>query len=238
MKRKTLRKIGFLLIILPTIFGSAAWVYTRYMLKIDTAEVDKYYDILCKYGKSPATLVYELDIGPGSGLQTITDELKKSMGLSGYKIWAGHGETGQRPAYVTSLAPGVVTVTVSKRVSDQREQINVLIHELSHIYVWGMDKSAIEKCNEEKLVDCTGVFLGLGILMLNGLTDESVFMPGTDHYSQQRLYGYIKPEQLGYLLARYCEERNIPYKKVMASLESPGRRYFNMGYNYMKRRAS
>lgn len=235
MKRKTVKKVIYFLVAFPAILIASGWIYMTYFMKIDTAEVDKYYEILSKQGKAPRSLVYKLDLPEDAGLQKITDKLKNAMGLDNYSLWVGYGEKDNPPAFITTISPGIATITVSKKVRQKREQINVLIHELSHIYVWDMDRSLLKGCDEEKLVDCTGVFLGLGILMLNGLTDEIFFMPGTDYYTEKKMYGYIRPEQLGYLLARYCSDRRIDFDKVMPFLGPAGKKYFKIGVNYIKR---
>lgn len=213
----------------------SGWIYVNFIMKIDTAEVDRYYDLLTKHGKPAGDIISTLEVSEDADLQTIADKLKKIMGLGDYRIWVGYGETGNKPAFITTVAPGAMTITFSREARQRREQINILIHELSHIYVWAMDKSVLKGCDEEKLVDCTGVFLGLGILMLNGLTDDIFFMPGGEYHTEKKMYGYIRPEQLGYLLARYCAEERITRDKVVPFLGPTGRKYFNIGYNYLKR---
>ncbi len=235
MKRRTVKKIIYFLILFPVTLIAFGWAYTNFFIKIDTLEVDRYYELLSKHSKSSGTLVFNLNIKENDDMQAITEILKRAMGLEGYKIWTGYGETYNKPAIITTISPGVATITISKSVKQKNEQINVLIHELSHIYVWDLDKSILEDCDEEKFVDCAGVFLGLGIQMLNGLTDDIFFMPGGEYQTEKKMFGYIKPEQLGYLFARYCAERRISHYKVMPFLSSAGRKYFNIGHNYLKR---
>ena len=235
MKKKTVRKIIYLLVIFPAAVFAFGLVYMNFIIKVDTAEVDRYYGILQKNAETSGSPVFKLDVSEGESLQSITDRLKTAMGLDGYRIWTGYGYTGEKPAFVTTISPGVVTITFSKNVSQKREQINVLIHELSHIYVWSLDKSLLEGCDEEKFTDCAGVFLGLGIPMLNGLTDEIFFMPGGEYQSEKKMFGYIRPEQLGYLTARYCGEHGIRHGKAISFLGPAGRKYFNIGYNHLKR---
>ncbi|MDP2929159.1 MAG: hypothetical protein Q8O01_03725 [Candidatus Omnitrophota bacterium] len=235
MKKKTVKKIIYFLILFPAVLLASGWIYMNFIMKIDTAEVDRYYDLLTKHAKPSGDPVFTLDISEDDGLQVMADKLKRVMGLEGYRIWAGYGQTEDRPAFITNVAPGAMTITVSRKVADRREQINVLIHELGHIYVWAMDKSILKDCDEEKFVDCSGVFLGLGIPMLNGLTDDIFFMPGGEYHTEKKMYGYITPEQLGYLLARYCAERDIAHDKVVPFLGSAGRKYFNIGYSYLQR---
>jgi hypothetical protein len=235
MRRKTVKRIIYLLVLFPAVIFVLSWAYMNNFIKIDTKEVDRYYDILSRHGKAPGGIVFKLDISEEDSLQTVVDKIKSAMGLKNYSLWVGYGDTGGRPAFITAVAPGIMTITLSRKVEQRREQINVLIHELSHIYVWAIDKSLLKDCDEERFTDCAGVFLGLGIPILNGLTDETFFMPGGEYYSEKRMYGYVRPEQLGYLLARYCDERGIPYSKIKPYLSSTGRKYFNVGHNYLKR---
>jgi hypothetical protein len=236
MRKKTVRKIIYFLVVFPAAVFAVGWVYTNFIAGIDTAEVDRYYDLLAQNDKARRDIVYKLEMTEYDSLQAVADKLKNVMGLGNYTIYAGYGETRGRPALITSVSPGIVTIAFSRRVAQKREQINVLIHELSHIYVWSMDKDILKDCDEEKVVDCAGIFLGLGVPILNGLTDEVFFMPGGEYHAEKKTFGYIKPEQTGYLLARFCDERGIKYGSVAPYLDPAGRRYFSAGHNYLERR--
>ena len=100
---------------------------------------------------------------------------------------------------------------------------------MGHIYVWNLDQSVFGKCDQEKLNDCAGVFLGLGVLMLNGLTDEAVRSLLDGYETKKKFYGDLKPEQIGYLFARYCSAHGIPEDTVRPSLTATGRKYFDIG---------
>ncbi|MCI0482204.1 MAG: hypothetical protein L0213_11535, partial [Candidatus Dadabacteria bacterium] len=140
------------------------------------------------------------------------------------------------PAYIQQLASGHAGILISKKVTERREELNLLVHELGHIYVWSLDKSVFGKCDEEKLNDCSGVYLGLGILMLNGLTDEGVRSLTEGYEERKKFYGYIKPDQIGYLLARYCRDHAIPEETVLPHLSPTGKKYFDKGRAFLKNR--
>ena len=223
------------LLIILALFFAYSWVHTNFFIKIDTKEVDRYYDLLLKNAGSSKDIVLDLDTSEDSDLQMIADRLKKAMGLGKYRIWVGYYDGEKPPAFIKTVAPGAMTIVLSRKIKQKREQINVLIHELGHIYVWAIDKSLLKDCDEEKVVDCAGVFLGMGVLMLNGLTDDVSVMPDGEYHSEKKMFGYLKPEQLGYLFARYCEENKISSDKIVSHLGPAGRKYFNIGHNYLMR---
>lgn len=238
-KRKTLKKIVFLLIFCPMIVAGAAWVYNSFFIKIDTTEVDRYYDLLTKHAKSSKSFVLSLGVKEGEDLQIITDRLKKVMGLSEYEIWIGHHDDPKKPpAQIQNMGGyGIMGISMYSGITEKREEINLLVHELGHIYVWNLDKTILKGCDEEKVVDTSGIFLGLGILTLNGLTDDIFFVPGGGEYeSKKRFFGYLHPSQFGYLFARYAREHKIAKDNIIPFLNSTGRKYFDMGYNYLERK--
>ena len=67
------------------------------------------------------------------------------------------------------------------------------------------------------------------------MTDESVFMPGSEYETRKKTYGYFKPEQFGYLLARYCRERGIEKANIDRFLLPAGKKYFDAGWAYLKK---
>lgn len=237
IKRKILKKIVVLLITIPIGIFAFAWVYSNYLMNINTDEVDRYYDLLSDQSKASHDLVLHLGASDGN-MQTILSRLKGNMGLNKYEIWAGHHDPGvdARPAFITNMkGTGVMGISVSDKVIESREEISVMTHELGHIYVWKIDESLLEGCDEEKLVDTAGIFLGLGILVLNGMTDDVFFALGNDYKFEKKFYGYLKPTEFGYLLARYCTEHGIDTDNVIPFLGPTGRRYFKSGLNHLKR---
>ena len=181
--------------------------------RIDTSEADKYYDLLSRHAPKGKGLILDLGLKDKDGLQTAVDRIKEAMGLSGYRIWLAHHDAEKPPAYIKQLGGGDIGILLSKKVTDRREELNLLVHELGHIYVWKLDPSIFGKCDQEKLVDCSGVFLGLGPVVLNGLTDETrLSLEGYE--TRKKSFGYLKPEQFWYLLARYCAEEGISQGEI------------------------
>lgn len=205
-------------------------------VRIDTTVPDSYYDLLSKYAPPGSGLILSLGLSDNDNLQKAVDRLRGAMRLGGNKIWLAHHDADNPPAYVKQLGYGDMGILISDRVKARREELNLLAHEMGHIYVWDLDKSIFGKCDEEKLDDCAGVFLGLGILMLNGLTDETRILPGEGYETRKKAFGYLKPEALGYLLARYCAEHGIPEESIRPFMNSSARKYFDIGRDYMRRK--
>lgn len=237
-KRKTIKKIILFLIIAAIGTIAAVWAYYNFFMTIDTDEINGYYDLLSRHGKPSEYLVLDLGVKEPDDIQIAMDRIKGSVGLEDYDIWIEYHDTKDPPAFIKKTSYGVIRVMIIslyKGITQKREQITLLTHELGHVYVWNLGAATIEGCDEEKVVDSSGIFCGLGILILNGLTDDLFIIPGGEYQTEKKFYGYLKPEQFGYLLARYCAEHGIEKEKIMPFLNSAGRKYFNIGCRYFAR---
>lgn len=245
---------AFLIAFLAVLFVLAwAWFSRHFYTPVDTAEVDVLYDLVASK-QPPAealTLSLGLDVNEALRAEIETsgvpskDELPialkrliGAMGLERYAISLVYGDQLKPPAFITNVNNQLMTITVSRQVRLRREQFNLLVHELSHVSVWVMDPGTTlgeGSLTLEHTVDTSGFFRGQGVLTLNGVTDD-VSMNGEGGYStEKKVYGYLKPEQFGYLLARYCLEHGIPAHRVEPFLESAGRKYFEIGQEALKR---
>ncbi len=236
LKKKAVRKIIYFMILFPIGLIAAIWVYNNFFMRVDTTEVDGYYDLLIRHGKPSDDLLLNLGVTESDDIQKAINRIKDAMSLEATDIYLVQHDGGKKPAYITNKGRGVMGLALSDRVTALHEKINVLTHELAHIYVWNMDRSLINVYDEEKIVDTSGVFLGLGILILNGLTDDIFFMPGEEYQTEKKFFGYIQPEEFGYLLARYCAEHGIAVDKITPFLTPTGRKYFSIGRTYLARR--
>ncbi len=205
------------------------------VVPIDTAEIDAYYDLLSKHKQSGKNLIVDLGMSDTDGLEAAIDKLKTIMGLGYAKIEFAYYDKEKPPAYIEKEGQKT-TVFISYKITDRREGINLLAHELSHIYVWGLDSSVFGACNQEKLVDCASVFLGLGVFTLNGLTDEYTVSPEGGYAMRKKTFGYLEPKQFAYLLARYCAEHNVEDSAIKPYLTSAARKYFKFGSTYLRKR--
>jgi hypothetical protein len=202
---------------------------------IDVKEIDSYYDLLARHANPSTGLILELGVKDTDDLNIAIDRLKGLMGLRDYTIYLGHHSEEKPPAYIQDLGYGNKSILISDRIKARREEFNLLVHELGHIYVERLDASIFDKCNQEKLVDCSGIYLGLGILTLNGLTDDLTFMLGGGYESEKKMFGYLTPEQFGYLVARYSAEHGIPKENVTPFLGDAGKKYFAIGLGYLNK---
>ncbi len=235
MKKKTIRKMIYFLAVFMVAVPLFAWVYANYFIVLDTAEVDGYYDLLSKYEKPGSDLVLDLGVRENDSLQLAANRLKSVMGLGMCSVSLSYNDIEKPPAYITDDGKYSLKISLSNRLKGKKEQIGVLVHELSHAYVTRLDNPAFAKCDQERLVDCAGVFLGLSALTLNGLTDDFLFTPG-GYETERKFFGYIKPEQFGYLFARYAVENGVPPGRIISYLKWAGRKYFMIGLNYLKRK--
>ncbi len=246
-RRRIIKKVAlsfFLACVLFFVIGGSVLYFVEIkrffdyltVIPIDTAEIDAYYDLLSKHKQSGKDLVFDLKINDTDSLQIVIDKLKVVMGLKDYTIGLDYYNKEKPPAYIERNG-NRITVFVSNRIKGRREEMSLLAHELSHIYVWRLDSAIFGKCDQEKLVDCVTVFLGLGVFSLNSCTDEYSFsIDGKECQARKKTFGYLKPEQFGYLLVRYCAEHNINSKDVKPHLTATGQKYFNNGNTYLRQK--
>ncbi|MBP7055532.1 MAG: hypothetical protein KBB52_01595 [Candidatus Omnitrophica bacterium] len=234
---RAFKRIIYSIIFIGVVYISAVWVLPRIHLagsrNIDPGVVSAYYDLLSKHAESSKAIV--LDLGKGTdSLGVALDRLKEVMGLGAYAISLESHNNDKPPAYITDYGYGRMKIFVSDKIKKRREKLNLLVHELGHVYVKRLDRSVFGDLDQEKLVDCAGVFLGLGVLTLNGLTDDFVLLLGGGYEEKKKSFGYLNPEQYGYLLARYCADRGIRYDIVRPYLNQTGKKYFDMGCGYIR----
>lgn len=236
--QKTFRKIRrtlFFGIIVAVALGWGILHYTDIMLFLDrfmvaninSAEVDTYYNLLSEHKQPGKNLILDLGVHQSDSLDLALKRLKDIMGLNDTHIDLSYYDKG-RPAYIENWNDDM-TIYVSPAIKERREQINLLTHELCHIYVWRLDKKIFGALDEEKLVDTSSVFVGLGVLALNGYTNEITSNPDGSFMTKKKTFGYLKPEQFGYLLARYCYENGITPATVRPHLNETGRKYYDAG---------
>jgi len=235
MKRRTVKRIFYFLIFALLAFTAGSLLYMRLTPGMDTKEADYYYDLLSGHEKPAPGMIFDLGIKADDTLEDSFKKLMKIYGFKGSGIILSRTNNEKPPAKIIDHGYGALEIQLSKKVVERREQINVLIHELCHIYVWHLDRSVYGKCDEEKLTDAMGVYIGLGVFILNGLTDEVFFLPGGEYGTEKKFFGYLKPEEFGYLVARFAMDHNIPEATVMQHLNPTGKKYFSFGLAQLKR---
>ena len=235
IKRKTLRAIVSILAVSALLVIAASWIYGNFFSDIDTEEIDLYYDLLSKEGQQSPDFILDLGVREGDDFQIAVDRVKKAMALKDYDIWLSSHGGHTPPAYIEKKG-SFLTIYFSTHVKLLREKIDVLVHEIGHVYVRALKGGVPKNYDEEKIVDASGVFLGLGIPVLNGFTDVTSIVGSGEYRTEKKFYGYLKPDEFGYLLARYCRENGIYPGNAAAFLNSSGRKYFVRGCNYIIRK--
>ncbi len=225
--------------------GVAVWLIFHYahaqrflsrfiVVSVNTAELDRPYDLLSEYQQPGKELVLDPGGKESDDLKGVLKRLKDRMGLHHVDVRLAYHDAATPPGYIHSNGDDK-TIFLSTHVRDRREQVNVLIHELCHIYVWGLTEPEFKVLDQEKLVDISGVFLGFGVLTLNGMTDNFRVTAG-GYSTEEKTFGYIKPEQFGYLLARFCAEHGIAESTVKSHLSPTGWKFFSIGKGYLNKK--
>ncbi|MBI4971127.1 MAG: hypothetical protein HZC17_04725 [Candidatus Omnitrophica bacterium] len=253
--RRTLKKAFRLFVLTCVSLIAAGWLILHYsdvenffsrftVVPVETGEIDTFYDLLSENMPAGKTLVLDLGVRETEALQVAMEKLKNIMGLNNYSIaLASHNEE-KPPGYINiesketfGVASNKMTIYLSTHLKTRAEQITTLIHELGHIYVWALPKSPFGAFDQEKLVDTSGIYLGLGVLTLDGMKDEFNVLPDGSYQSEQKTFGYLKPEQFGYLLARFCAEHNVPESDLKGHLNAAGWKYYKFGRDFIHKRS-
>ena len=78
----------------------------------------------------------------------------------------------------------------------------ILAHEVAHIFCHRLKLSIGGTFEDEILTDTTAVYLGAGVPILNAFTEERDYSAETLNQKKQQCFGYITPDEFGYLLAK------------------------------------
>ncbi|MBF0217814.1 MAG: hypothetical protein HQL30_12580 [Candidatus Omnitrophica bacterium] len=232
---KTAKK--WIIVLLAAYVGvfALSWIYNKFLYRLDTTRADKYYDVLARNAKPSENFILDLGIKDNDDPVMALGRIKTALGLDKYSVCLNYHGLDTPPAYIENNN-GILTIYLSAKIKKKSEQLNVLTHELCHVYVWDIDKTLKEGCDEEKIVDTSGVFLGLGIPILNGFTDEFYVSASGQQRFEKKGFGYLTPGEFGYMLARYMSSENIPEELITPFLTSTGHNYFNEGVDCLKRK--
>lgn len=78
----------------------------------------------------------------------------------------------------------------------------VLAHEITHIYLYRLGLSSHDIMEDEILTDTTATYLGLGVLILNGYSEEKRKIDQNTTEMSTKCFGYLTPVEFGYILAK------------------------------------
>ena len=221
-------------------YVSVAKIFNRFfVIPIETKEIDTYYDLLSDTQPPGKSLVVNLNLKDSDDIRVAMKKMQNVMGLGDYSIDLAYHDKEKPPGYINiesnttfDVTRNKMTIYLSKKLKSQREQITVLAHELGHIYVWALPKYTFGPLDQEKLVDTSCMYLGLGALYLNGMSDEFNMTPEGGYQTSQKNFGYLTPQQFGYLLARFCKDHNIKDAELKPHLNDAGWKYYKSGAAY------
>ncbi|MBU1121649.1 MAG: hypothetical protein KKF54_02990 [Candidatus Omnitrophica bacterium] len=228
---------GFIIISL-LIFSFYRWVYPYYFTKIKTNEIDKFYSFLSMHQDSGLNknIIIKLGVKNANDFYALVEQLKKAMGLDYCNIHISIHAEDKPPAYIKTIGYNNYEISISRTLKTKHERIGAFIHELGHIYKTKLNIPFEYNYDEERLIDCICIHLGFGMFLMNNITDEEIYIPGVAHQSEKRFFGYLKPEQFGYLFARYLKENRVELGNIKPFLTRGAHRYFKIGSNYLTRK--
>lgn len=112
------------------------------------------------------------------------------------------------------------------QLEDPEVLVGTLAHEVAHVFREAHDLMVEGHDEEELLTDLTTIFLGFGVLTVNG--SYRYRSSGDLNYTQWSVQrgGYLDPETLSFALAVQAVVRDLPARKVAALLETNQASYF------------
>jgi len=135
-----------------------------------------------------------------------------------------HSSLGDTPGVFTVTKEGQEVIFVNdKYVKDPYAVSAVLAHEIMHLYLMSRKHIVLEdKKENELLTDLGTIYLGLGILVINGMSYKSNWFltviglfAGVLYVNEQKLaFGYFEPRQYAFYLKEYFRRNNIQLKRV------------------------
>jgi hypothetical protein len=90
---------------------------------------------------------------------------------------------------------------------------NILAHEMTHAFLFSKGIFFNDLNENEKFTDLTAVFIGLGKLMLNGLT----VMPN-QYLAEVQILGYLPLDSIVYAFKNICERRSVSLELATKNL--------------------
>lgn len=121
-------------------------------------------------------------------------------------------------------------IEISSHWKHDRTAIAAIIaHEMSHAW---MDDQGIRQNNKdfnEMLTDVTAVLLGLGVLLMNGLSVEKTVSQSQTSRQILRIKNYIEGKDMGYTLSIFMKHKNLEPNQVLPALYSNARSAFELG---------
>lgn len=139
-------------------------------------------------------------------------------------IVAFHNGLGDTPGVFTVTEEGQEVIFVNdKYIQDPYAVGAVLAHEIMHLYLMSRKHIVLEDANEnELLTDLGTIYLGLGILVINGMSYKSNWFltvmglfAGLLYVNEQKLaFGYFDPHQYAFYLKEYFKRNNIKLREV------------------------
>jgi len=244
-RKRTFKKFVKRLFLLCLLTIGVGWAILHYedivhltdrftVTDVEDRDIDGMYDMLLEKKDVGENLIFDLGLKESDDLRVAMERLQKIMGLDRYTIKLDTHNKKTPPGYISATGDDM-TIYLAKEITERNEKITILIHELGHIYVWNLPKRNFMGFDQEKLVDTSGIFLGLGLLYLNGMKDEFNVLPDGSYTTEQKTFGYLKPEQFGYLLARFCKSKGLTPETLKPYLNNAGWKYFKLGNAYLQR---
>ncbi len=119
----------------------------------------------------------------------------------------------------------VVFIEISPEVSrSSASTLAVLAHEVTHKFMQrhgiSLGRGLGEKYENEILTDITGIFVGLGKVMLNGAEALTATWKGGRQAIQSVRTGYLSARQLAFVYRLICAMRGVNKRKMMSGLTS------------------
>lgn len=221
------------------------FIYPRYFQRIDIKNIEGFIEYLdYKLNGQNFPLILRLGISgrmaPQKWAEIVTRRILILMGHKDVSVAIKFVNLDLRTSgRIHTLDYFHFDVELSNAVKDNYTYIvSILVHELTHLYMNRnmLYRDGVEMTHtNEVLTEVASIYLGFGTQVLNSIVDEEIVIPGLYYESKKHFFGYIKPEQFGYIFAKFLFERGILIKNLDKYLSPGAMRHLKIGHHYLLR---
>lgn len=113
---------------------------------------------------------------------------------------------------------------------------SIISHEITHVWLAKYNLVLDDRESNEKLTDLTAIFLGLGVMILNGAWLKVEAGKEGDAILYMEIKPYLSAEELGYAMALFMRQKSIQLKELRNCLTVDTTEIIEIGQRKLERR--
>ncbi|MFH0947412.1 MAG: hypothetical protein V1833_00215 [Elusimicrobiota bacterium] len=113
---------------------------------------------------------------------------------------------------------------------------SIIAHEITHAWLYKYNFQEAEREENEKYTDLMAIFLGLGVLLLNGCWQRTITSRDEDYIMYKEVKPYLTSTELGYGMALFMKQKELIMKDVKPHLNKNALDIVEVGQVVLSRR--